>query len=56
MSYTTNDWKKNPKPARKKYSKCRPCYAFSQRFQCSEAWGECDCPKHQGLCQCKETK
>lgn len=53
MSYATNDWKKNPKPPRKKHSKCKACYAFFQRFRCSAAeLLECDCPKCQGYCSC----
>lgn len=44
---------RNPKPPRKKSSKCKACYAFFQRFRCSAAeLLECDCPKCQGYCSC----
>jgi len=56
MSYATNDWKKNPKPARKKHPKCKACYAFFQRFRCCAAeLLECSCPKCQGYCSCPPT-
>jgi hypothetical protein len=36
---------------------CKYCKEFSARFRCSaESHGECDCPKCQGYCECKEEK
>jgi hypothetical protein len=33
---------------------CGKCQAFFSRYRCSaQPYGECDCPKCQGLCECE---
>ncbi len=35
--------------------RCRACEQFFARFQCGAAvYGECDCPKCQGYCECNQ--
>jgi hypothetical protein len=34
---------------------CEYCRKFFERYSCGKKWiGECDCPKCQGYCKCKE--
>lgn len=36
--------------------KCKYCEQFFSKFSCGiSLFGECDCPKCQGMCECNET-
>lgn len=35
---------------------CQHCTKFLERYSCNAQMGECDCPKCQGFCKCKEAE